>query len=168
MAVFWDRLIGAQSAPPGWVVGASAAVALLIVASPLLWRLTRIAITIVHESGHAAASLMSGRRLEGIRLHADTSGETVSRGRRDGPGIVITAFAGYVTPPLLGIGACALLATHRVTLLLSLLLVLLAVTLVMVRNWYGVLAVLVTGGALLAVTWLADSALRRASMNLRT
>jgi hypothetical protein len=162
VAVFWDRLIGAQSAPPGWVVGASAAVALLIVASPLLWRLTRIAITIVHESGHAAASLMSGRRLEGIRLHADTSGETVSRGRRDGPGIVITAFAGYVTPPLLGIGACALLATHRVTLLLSLLLVLLAVTLVMVRNWYGVLAVLVTGGALFAVTWLADSALRAA------
>jgi hypothetical protein len=162
VAVFWDRLIGAQSAPPGWVVGASAAVALLIVASPLLWRMTRIAITIAHESGHAAASLLSGRRLEGIRLHADTSGETVSRGRRNGPGIVITALAGYITPPLLGIGACALLATHRVTLLLSLLLVLLAVTLVMVRNWYGVLAVLVTGGALFAVTWLADSALRAA------
>jgi hypothetical protein len=162
VAVFWDRLIGAQSAPSGWVVGASAAVALLIVASPLLWRTTRIAITIVHESGHAAASLLSGRRLEGIRLHADTSGETVSRGRRNGPGIVITALAGYITPPLLGIGACALLATHRVTLLLSLLLVLLAVTLVMVRNWYGVLAVLVTGGALFAVTWLADSALRAA------
>jgi hypothetical protein len=162
VAVFWDRLIGAQSAPPGWAVGASAAVALLIVASPLLWRMTRIAITIAHESGHAVASLLSGRRLEGIRLHADTSGETVSRGRRNGPGIVITALAGYVTPPLLGIGACALLATHRVTLLLSLLLVLLAVTLVMVRNWYGVLAVLVTGGALFAVTWLADSAVRAA------
>ena len=162
MAVFWDRLIGAQSVPPGWVVGASAAVALLIVASPLLWRMTRIAITIVHESGHAAASLMSGRKLEGIRLHADTSGETVSRGRRNGPGIVITAMAGYVTPPLIGVGACALLATHRVTLLLSLLLVLLAVTLVMVRNWYGVLAVLTTGGALVAVIWLAGPALRAA------
>jgi hypothetical protein len=162
VAVFWDRVIGAQSAPPGWVVAASAAVALLIVASPRLWRMTRIAITIAHESGHAAASLLSGRRLEGIRLHADTSGETVSRGRRNGPGIVITALAGYVTPPLLGIGACALLDAHRVTLLLSLLLLLLAVTLVMVRNWYGVLSVLVTAGAVVAVSWLADPALRAA------
>lgn len=162
VAVFWDRVIGVQGAPPGWVVAASAAVALLIVASPRLWRMTRIAITIAHESGHAAASLLSGRRLEGIRLHADTSGETVSRGRRKGPGIVVTALAGYVTPPLLGVGACALLATHRVTLLLSLLLVLLAVTLVMVRNWYGVLSVLVTAGALVAVIWLADPALRAA------
>src|SRR3984885_8690617 len=162
VAVFWDRVIGAQSAPPGWVVAASAAVALLIVASPRLWRMTRIAITIAHESGHAAASLLSGRRLEGIRLHADTSGETVSRGRRNGPGIVITALAGYVTPPLLGIGACALLDAHRVTLLLSLLLLLLAVTLLMVRNWYGVLSVLITAGAVVAVSWLADPALRAA------
>jgi len=162
VVVFWDRLTAAQSAPPGWVVGASAVVALMIVASPGLWRLTRIAITIAHESGHAAASLLSGRRLEGIRLHADTSGETVSRGRRNGPGIIITALAGYITPPTLGAGAAALLAVHRVNLLLSLLLVLLAVTLLMIRNWYGVLAVLVTGGALFAVIWLADPALRAA------
>jgi hypothetical protein len=160
--VFWDRVIGVQGVPPGWVVAASAAVALVVVASPRLWRMTRIAITIAHESGHAAASLLSGRRLEGIRLHADTSGETVSRGRRNGPGIVITALAGYVTPPLLGIGACLLLAAHRATLLLSLLLVLLAVTLVLVRNWYGVLPVLVTAGALVAVIWLADPSLRAA------
>ena len=162
MAVFWDRLIGAQSAPPAWVVAASAAAALLIVASPMLWRMTRIAITIAHESGHAAASLLSGRRLEGIRLHADTSGETLSRGRRNGPGIVVTALSGYMTPSLLGIGASALLAAHRVTLLLSLLLLLLAATLVMVRNWYGALAVLLTGGALFAVIWLAGPAPRAA------
>lgn len=162
MAVFWDRVIGAQSAPPGWVIAVSAAVGLLIVVSPRLWRLTRIAITIAHESGHAVASLLSGRRLEGIRLHADTSGETLTRGRRSGPGIVITALAGYMTPPLLGAGAAALLAAHRVTLLLSLLLVLLVGTLVMIRNWYGALAVLMTGGALFAVIWLAGPALRAA------
>jgi len=40
--------------------------------------------------------------------------------------------------------------------------VLLAVTLVMMRNWYGVLAVLMTAGALFAVIWLADPALRAA------
>jgi hypothetical protein len=162
VALFWDRLTAAQSAPPVWVVAVSVVVALLAVASPRLWRVTRIAITIAHESGHAAASLLSGRRLEGIRLHADTSGETRSRGRRNGPGIVITALAGYLTPPLLGAGAAALLATRHVTLLLALLLLLLAVTLVLVRNWYGILAVLLTGGALFAVIWLAGPALRAA------
>jgi hypothetical protein len=162
VAVFWDRLTGATNAPPGWAVAASAVVVLLIVLSPRLWRLARIAITIAHESGHAAASLLTGRRLEGIRLHADTSGETLSRGRRSGPGIVATALAGYVTPPLLGAGASALLAAHRATLLLSVLLVLLAMTLLMVRNWYGVLAVVLIAGAVLAVTWLAGPAVRAA------
>ena len=160
VVLFWDRLVGAQGAPPGWVIAASAAVALLIVASPRLWRMARIVITIAHEGGHAVASLLSGRRLDGIRLHADTSGETVSRGRHSGPGIVVTAAAGYVTPPLLGAGAAALLAAHRVTLLLALFLLLLVATLLMVRNWYGMLAVLLTGGSLFAVSWLAGPALR--------
>jgi Peptidase M50B-like len=166
VAVFWDRLLGlgaaAQLAPAEWIVAASAAVALLVVGSQRLWRLARIVITIAHESGHAAASLLSGRKLEGIRLHYDTSGETISRGKRNGPGIIVTAMAGYVTPPLLGVGAAALLAAHRVNLLLSLFLLLLAVTLIMVRNWYGALAVLVTAGALFAVIWLAGPALRAA------
>jgi hypothetical protein len=95
-----------------------------------------------------------GRRLEGIRLHSDTSGETFTRGRGSGLGIVMTALAGYLTPPLLGAGAAELLAARRVTLLLALVLVLLAVTLLAIRNWYGVLSVLVTAGAVLAVTWL--------------
>jgi len=90
VAVFWDRLTGVQDAPPGWAIAVSAAVALLIVVSPRLWRLTRIAITIAHEGGHAVVSLLSGRRLEGIRLHADTSGETRSRGR----GLGASLFAG--------------------------------------------------------------------------
>jgi Peptidase M50B-like len=159
---FWDRVTGLQAAPPGWVIAVSAAVALLIVASPRLWRLARIAITIAHESGHALVSLLTGRKLEGIRLHADTSGETVSRGRRKGPGIVLTALAGYLTPPLLGVGAAGLLAAGRVTLLLALLIAALAAMLVMIRNWYGGLAVLTTAAVLAAVIWLAHPALRAA------
>ena len=68
--------------------------------------------------GHALVSVLTGRRLEGIRLHSDTSGETVSRGRGSGPGMVLTAAAGDLTPPLLGAGAAVLLFTHHVTLLL--------------------------------------------------
>src|SRR5579875_3120575 len=94
----WDRVTAAQPVPPVPVVAASGAAALLAVLNTRAWYLARNAITIAHEGGHALVSLLSGRRLEGIRLHSDTSGETPSRGRRTGPGMLCTAFAGYGTP----------------------------------------------------------------------
>jgi Peptidase M50B-like len=66
-------------------------VALVVVLDVRGWQLARNAITIAHEGGHALVSVLTGRRLEGIRLHSDTSGETVSRGRGSGPGMVLTA-----------------------------------------------------------------------------
>jgi hypothetical protein len=81
----------------------------------------------------------------------------VSRGRRSGPGMVCTAFAGYVTPSLLGAGAAVLLAAHHVIMLLWLFLVLLGATFLAIRNAYGVLAVLMTAGAVCAVTLLATA-----------
>jgi hypothetical protein len=153
MSVFWERLAAIQPVPSAWAVAASAVAALLAVLNPRAWHLTRNAITIAHEGGHALVSVLSGRRLEGIRLHSDTSGETVSRGRRTGPGMVLTAFAGYVTPPLLGAGAAVLLAAHHVTLLLWLLLLLLVVIALAMRNAFGMLAVFVTAVGVSAVTW---------------
>jgi hypothetical protein len=153
----WDRVTGTQPAPPDWVVAVSGVVALIAVVNGWFWHLSRNAITIAHEGGHALVSVLAGRRLQGIRLHSDTSGETRSRGRPDGPGLVLTTMAGYVTPPLLGAGAACLLAAHHVVLLLWLLLVLLAATLLVIRNAYGALAVLVTAAAVVAVTWLATA-----------
>src|ERR1700722_3186186 len=125
----WDRMTGTQPAPPDWVVAASGAVALIVVLNGWFWHLTRNAITIAHEGGHALVSLLAGRRLQGIRLHSDTSGENRSRGRAGGPGLVLPTMAGSLTPPLLGVGAAALLAAHHVILLLWLLLGVLAATL---------------------------------------
>jgi hypothetical protein len=156
----WDRVAGTQPVPPVWVIAASGAVALLIVATASTWRLARNSITIAHEGGHALASVLSGRRLEGIRLHSDTSGVTYSRGKRNGPGAIITLTAGYLTPSLLGAGAAWLLAAHHVTAMLWLLLALLAATFLAIRNAYGVLAVLVTAGGVLAVSWFATAAVQ--------
>ena len=153
----WDRVTGTQPAPPVWVVAVTGAVALIVVVNGWFWHLTRNAITIAHEGGHALVSVLAGRRLQGIRLHFDTSGETRSRGRPDGAGLVLTTMAGYLTPPLLGAGAACLLAAHHVVLLLWLLLVLLAATLLAIRNAYGALAVLLTAAAVVAVTWLATA-----------
>jgi peptidase M50B-like protein len=155
LAEIWHRIIGTQPVPPTWLVAVTAFAALLVVCAHGSWRLARNAITIAHEGGHALVSVLSGRRLDGIRLHADTSGVTYSRGRPTGPGMVLTAAAGYVSPPLLGAGVAALLAAGHVTAMLWLALVLLAATFLAIRNAYGVLAVLVTAGAVLAVSWLA-------------
>ncbi|MFF9199225.1 M50 family metallopeptidase [Streptomyces sp. NPDC014779] len=147
-------VLGTQTAPEQWIVIATAVAALAAVVPRPLWRLSRNAVTIAHEGGHALVALVTGRRLQAIRLHSDTSGLTVSRGRPTGLGMILTAAAGYTAAPLLGLGGATLLSAHRVTLLLWLATALLLAMLPMVRNAYGIFTVLLTGGLFLLVSWL--------------
>ncbi|MFK4068599.1 M50 family metallopeptidase [Streptomyces sp. NPDC029674] len=153
----WDRVFGTQAAPEQWLVIATGLVALAVVGPHGIWRLARNAITIAHEGGHGLVALLTGRRLDGIRLHSDTSGLTVSRGRPTGLGMILTAAAGYTAPPLLGLGGAALLASGRITAFLWIATALLVVMLVMIRNAYGALTVILTGGTFLLVSWLANT-----------
>ncbi|WP_198533386.1 M50 family metallopeptidase [Streptomyces sp. NBC_00370] len=150
----WDRVFGSQPAPDEWVVYVTAVLALAVVVPHQVWRISRNAVTIAHEGGHGLTALVTGRRLDGIRLHSDTSGLTVSRGKPSGLGMVLTAAAGYTAPPLLGLGGAWLLVAHHITLFLWLATVLLIAMLVMIRNAYGVFTVVVTGAAFLLVSWL--------------
>jgi hypothetical protein len=156
----WDRIASVQPAPPAWVVAVTGLAALLIVLDTGSWRLAGKVITIAHEGGHALVSVLSGRRLEGIRLHADSSGVTYSRGKRRGPGLVLTAAAGYPAAPLLGAAAAALLAARHPGALLWLALVLLAATFLAVRNAFGALAVLVTAVGVFTVSYFASAAVQ--------
>ena len=160
LARLWDRVSGTQPLPPAWVIAATALVALAVVLNTGSWRLAGQVITIAHEGGHALVSVLSGRRLDGIRLHADSSGVTYSRGKRTGPGLVLTAAAGYVTPSLLGAGAAWLLTARHLTAMLWLALVLLAATFLAVRNLFGAMAVLVTAGGVFAVSYYASAAVQ--------
>jgi Peptidase M50B-like len=123
----------------------AAALALVAVGWSPVWRWTRTVVTIAHEGGHALVAVLAGRGLTGIRLHPDTSGVTVSTGARRGPGLVLTFLAGYPAPSLLGLGGALLVAADRARLMLWIALGLLVVTLVLIRNVYGGLAVLATG-----------------------
>ncbi|MGY5029666.1 M50 family metallopeptidase [Streptomyces sp. 900116325] len=152
----WDRISGTQPAPEQWLVVVTATVALIAVVPNVLWRVSRNTITIAHEGGHGLIALVTGRKLQGIRLHSDTSGLTVSRGRPTGIGMILTAAAGYTAPPLLGLGGAWLLSSGRITLLLWVATALLTVMLVMIRNVYGALTVICTGSAFLLVSWLAS------------
>ena len=156
----WERVSGSQALPPSWVVAVTGLAALVIVLDAQSWRLASKVITIAHEGGHALVSVLSGRRLEGIRLDADSSGVTYSRGKRRGPGLVLTAAAGYLTPSLLGAGAAGLLTARHQTALLWLALVLLAVTFLAIRNAFGALAVLATAGGVYAVSYFASAAVQ--------
>jgi len=146
-----------QPDPPALLVVVTAALALAIVLARRPWRLARNAITIAHEGGHALVAVLTGRRLRGIRLHSDTSGLTLSAGRPSGPGMVFTLLAGYVTPSLLGLLGAWLLGLDRIRLLLWIVVALLLAMLVMMRNAYGMLAVLATGVLVFAVSWYASA-----------
>ncbi|MDA0636562.1 M50 family metallopeptidase [Nonomuraea sp. MCN248] len=155
MDKLWAQLIAAQPDPDPWVVLVSALAALAVVTFTVPWQLSRGLITIAHEGGHAVMALLTRRKLEGIRLHSDTSGVTLTRGRPNGPGMVLTALAGYMAPPLLGLGAAWLTDQGRIKLLIWGMLLFLVCMLLLIRNLYGALILLASGGAVFALSMYA-------------
>jgi len=151
----WSAATTPVPAPAPAVVLSTALAALIVVVLTPAWRLARHVVTIAHEGAHAIAALLTGRRLTGIRLHSDTSGLTVSYGRPRGFGMVLTAFMGYVGPGLVGLGAAALLRAGYALGLLWLLVLALTLMLLQIRNWFGLWSVLVSGIALVVVSWAA-------------
>jgi Peptidase M50B-like len=156
----WHRVITPQPAPTKAVVLGSAAVAILLVGVPGLWRRSRYLVTIAHEAAHGVVAAASGRRLSGIRLHADTSGLLLSRGRSSGPGMFFTAAAGYVGPALFGLGAAYLLREGHSVAMLWAVLILLALVLALIRNWFGLGLVLAAGLGVFAVSWWGSALLQ--------
>ncbi len=146
-------LFDGQIDPPATMVLVTAVVALVVVAFNELWLPARNVITIVHEAGHALVAVLVGRRLSGIRLHSDTSGLTLTKGKPHGPGMAMTALAGYVAPSLLGLAFAGLVGAERITAVLVICAVLLLGVLVMVRNVYGFFSVLLTGAVLFGIAW---------------
>lgn len=143
------------------VIRMSAEVLAVVVAAalafvPPVWEVTRHVATLVHEAGHAVVAVLTGRRLNGIRLHADTSGLTVSTGRARGPGMIATAAAGYPAPSAVGLGVLALVVHDHATWALTVALAVLVAMVVFIRNWFGLLVVVVAGAAVALVTYRAD------------
>ncbi|GAB3694699.1 M50 family metallopeptidase [Nocardiopsis oceani] len=149
----WQDVLTTQSAPDQWIIVTTAVVGLAAVLLGPPWRVARNVVTIAHEGGHAIVALLSGRQLTGIRLHSDTSGVTVSRGKPTGIGMILTVFAGYVAPTVIGLLGILMLMSDRITALLWLSIVVLAAMLLMIRNFYGVLSVVLTGALVFGVSW---------------
>ena len=151
IAELWRRAVSTQPVPDAQGSAILAVVALLAVG--FAWRLVRTLVTICHEGGHALIAVLVGRRLTGIRVHSDTSGLTLSRGRPTGPGMVATLLAGYTGPAIVGLGLAALAGTGHAAAVLWLLVLLAALMLVWIRNLYGLLVVLAAGAAVGLASW---------------
>jgi len=149
----WRRASATSSVPDSFtllVIGLAA-----LACTVLVWPAVRMAVTVCHEAGHAVTATLTGRTLEGIRLHSDTSGVTVTRGRPTGAGMVFTLFAGYPAASLVGLLAAAVAGTGHAVGLLWLLVALLALMLLKIRNVVGAVVVLTLGAVLALATWYA-------------
>ncbi|MFD4295268.1 M50 family metallopeptidase [Rhodococcus sp. NPDC058505] len=143
-----------------WSAYLPVAVAAVLVLWRPLWTLTRHAVTLAHEAGHALAAVATGRRLTGIRLHSDTSGLTLSRGKPRGPGMILTAAAGYLAPSLLGLGGAALIAAGRLPVLLWAAVALIVAMVPFIRNVFGFLVLAAAGVGVGAVAWYGSPAMQ--------
>lgn len=156
----WSAATSPADLPDLRLVLVTAGIALLAVAWRPSWSVVRHGVTTVHEAGHAVVALLTGRQLQGIRVHSDTSGLTLSKGRPRGPGMWAMTFAGYTAPALVGLAAAFGLSRGYAVGVLWALVVLAVFVLVMIRNWYGLWTVLVTLVLLVAVTWWGSDGLR--------
>ena len=86
-----------------------------------------------------------------MKLNSDATGETLTLGPEKGLGRVITSFAGYLGPSLFGLGAAGLVALGYSEVVPGLALLFLIIMLFRVRNFFGVISVLVNGALLVLV-----------------
>lgn len=121
------------------------------------WPLVRMLVTVFHEAGHAIVGTLAGRSLSGIKLHSDTSGLTVTRGKPRGLGMALTLWAGHPGASLAGLGAAVLAGSGRAAAVLWGLVVLLALMLAWVRNLFGAFVVLLLGVGVAVGSWYAPS-----------
>lgn len=134
-----------------------------VAGAALLWLRPHWA-TIPHELGHAFVALLLGKKISGININRDSSGDTRTLEYKPANPVtafftapfrwlrgILVSFAGYPGPFVLGWGLIALWSTNHSKIAILLLVILLAFTFLYSTNLYGF--VLILGG--LALTGLA-------------
>jgi len=109
-----------------------------------IWRLARHISVIAHEGAHVAAGWTVGGRVTGVELNRDATGATAVQDSGGLSGAIVT-FAGYLGPSLFGLAAAYLISLDEVTTALVLALVCLAIMLILIRNFFGVISVVLNG-----------------------
>ena len=124
--------------------------AAILVYARILWNIVNHAETVVHEGAHALAGIVTGRRIRSVKINTDGGGAT-KMAPDTGFGFGVAAAVGYIGPSAAGLIAAGLISTGRMYAVLWLGLVLLAVMLVTIRNFFGGLVILMCGALLYLV-----------------
>lgn len=134
--------------------------AAIVVFVPPIWQFVRVVVTVVHELGHAVVGVLLGRRFAGFVLRPDMSGETITVGQSRGPALVLSTWAGYPAPAV--IGTALVFAAERgwSAPVIAVVIVILLGTLVTVRSLYTALVIVMTLAATAALWWWADADLQ--------
>lgn len=157
-----DRVRPAAEAIPleGPALVATLLAAAAAVAIRPLWRVLRTAITLVHELGHAFVGVLVGRRFTGFVVRGDMSGHAVTVGKRRGPARIVTTWAGYPMPALIGAVMLVLAERGYAAPLLAGILVLLTAATIRIRSALTLLVMLVAMGAAAVLWWWRDDAVQ--------
>ena len=140
---------------PTPVLVAIVAVAALLSIPRLTWQWFGLFATLVHELGHAFAAILSGRVVHGIRIRRNHSGDAMSSGR-GAFGTVLSGIFGYPAPAIVGAALIWSVFAGYTSLALVVGGVILVVTVLVIRNLFGVLVVLVSAGVA-ALLWFYAS-----------
>jgi hypothetical protein len=111
-------------------------VALAAVVFPGTWQVVRHFQVMAHEGSHSLIGSAVGIRTTGVTLAPSAEGETKLQGTS-----FLAALAGYLGPSGFGLAAAKLISIRHSVAVLWISLVLLAVLLLFVRNWFGRLTV---------------------------
>ena len=127
------------------------AIAAVLSIPRVTWRVFGLFTTLVHELGHALAAILTGRVVHGIRIRRNHSGDALSSGR-GGVGPVVSGVMGYPAPAI--VGALQLWSVFNGYTAMALIIggAILLLTILVIRNLFGVLVVLASA-AVSAALW---------------
>jgi hypothetical protein len=112
---------------------------------PGLSLLTQYVNTMAHEGAHAVMGSATGRKVTAVSLRGNGEGRT-TLGRPQGAGFVLAGIVGYLGPSVFGLGAAKLIQIgHIIAVLWLALLALVCLAIMVRRNGFGLVAVIVTG-----------------------
>jgi hypothetical protein len=127
-------------------VGALAAATL-----PGISALTRYVNTMAHEGAHAAIGSATGRKVTSVIMRGNGEGRT-SMTKPQGLGYLLAGIVGYLGPSAFGLIAARLIEIGHIIAVLWLVILALVFMAVMVRrNVFGLVAVVITGAGLVLV-----------------
>ena len=115
------------------------------------WQYFGLFATLVHELGHAVAAILTGRAVHGIRIRRNHSGEAVSSGRGVF-GTVVSGVFGYPAPAIVGAAQLWSVFNGYTAIVLFTGGIVLVLTLLVIRNAFGAIVVLVSA-ATSALLW---------------